>query len=147
MLQAQPNTVTFSVERDGAIKVSFFGSLSFGRVGAPERCEDNGLWIASLLDLAAQKMKVILTRADPKDYLDIHALIEAGISLPMALAAASGLYPEFNPLISLKALAYYEEPTLASLPASIRDSLIRASTSVDFLAPLKKSASTISAGS
>lgn len=42
------------------IKISFFGGLSIGRVADPDRCEDNGVFIASLLDLAAQKMKVIL---------------------------------------------------------------------------------------
>jgi hypothetical protein len=37
LLQAEPNTATFSVRREGEIKVSFFGSLSFGRIGIPER--------------------------------------------------------------------------------------------------------------
>jgi hypothetical protein len=145
LLQAAPNTATFSVRRDGEVKVSFFGSLTFGRVGVPERCDDNGLWLASLLDLAAQKMKVILVRAEPKDYLDIHALLAAGITLARALGAASALYPEFNPLVSLKALTYYGEPALAALPAAIREALINASSKVQSVPPLKRLASTISA--
>jgi hypothetical protein len=144
VLQAEPNTATFSIERDGEIKVSFFGGLSFGRVGVPERCEDNGLWVASLLDLAAQKMKVILSRAEAKDYLDIHALIEAGITLPLALAAAQALYPEFNPLISLKALAYYGEASLAAVPAAVREKLESESATVASVQPIEKAAGTIS---
>jgi len=144
LLQAEPNTATFSVQRDGEIKVSFFGSLSFGRVGQPERCADNGLWVASLLDLAAQKMKVILTRAEAKDYLDIHALMEAGITLPAALGAAQALYPEFNPLISLKALSYYGEASLDAVPAAVREKLVSESAKVDTVQAVEKLASTIS---
>lgn len=57
LIQSEPNTSTFSVHREGEIKVSFFGGLTIGRVADPQRCEDNGVFIASLLDLAAQKMK------------------------------------------------------------------------------------------
>ena len=144
LLQAEPNTGSFSVEREGAVKISFFGSLSFGRVGIPARCEDNGIWVASLLDLAAQKMKVILTRAEAKDYLDIHALLHAGVSLPEALGAAAALYPEFNPVLSLKALAYYGEASLADIPSVIRNELIAESAKVTAAAPLKRLAQTIS---
>lgn len=143
-LHAEPNTATFSVQREGEIRVSFFGSLGFGRVGLPERCEDNGLWLASLPDLAAQKMKVILTRAEAKDYLDIHALLHAGITLPEALGAAQALYPEFNPILSLKALAYYGEPALAALPAAVREALTTESSKAESVQPLKKLAATIS---
>jgi Nucleotidyl transferase AbiEii toxin, Type IV TA system len=143
LVQAEANTATFSVNRDGEVNVSFFGSLSFGRIGLPERCEDNGLWIASLLDLAAQKMKVILMRAEAKDYLDIFALLQAGITLPKALGAAAALYPEFNPMISLKALTYYGEPTLARVPAAVREALVRESAKVKSVQPVKKLASTI----
>src|SRR5580765_3465370 len=52
LIQSEPNTCTFSVDRGGAIKVSFFGGLTIGRVGKPDRCEDNHVWIASMLDLA-----------------------------------------------------------------------------------------------
>jgi hypothetical protein len=143
LVQAEPNTATFSVDRDGEAKVSFFGSLSFGRIGLPERCEDNGLWIASLLDLAAQKMKVILMRAEAKDYLDIFALLQAGVALPKALGAAEALYPEFNPIISLKALTYYGEPALARVPAAVREALVRESAKVESVHPVEKLASTI----
>lgn len=144
LIQSEPNTCTFSVDRGGAVKVSFFGGLTFGRVGKPERCEDNRVWIASLLDLAAQKMKVILVRAEPRDYHDIYILLRAGVTLPRALGATKALYPEFNPLLSIKALAYYGEPSLATLPVNIRDYLTKESVKVVSIKVIRKIASTIS---
>lgn len=131
LIQSEPNTASFTVDRSGAIKVSFFGGLTMGRVGQPDRCEDNHVWIATLLDLAAQKMKVILVRAEPKDYCDIYTLLKAGITLPEALGAAKALYPEFNPVLSLKALTYYGEPTLATVPTDVREYLTEESAKVE----------------
>jgi hypothetical protein len=131
LLQAEPNTATFAIERDGEIKVSFFGGLTFGRIAAPDRCEDVGVLLASPLDLMAQKLKVILVRAEAKDYLDICTLLKAGIDLAQGLGAARALYPDFNPLISLKALTYFEEPALATVSQEIRQVLTAASAKVN----------------
>lgn len=131
LIQAEPNTCSFTVEREGGVNVSFFGGLTIGRVGKPDRCEDNRLQVASLLDLAAQKMKIILVRAEAKDYLDIYTLLHAGIALPEALGATKALYPEFNPVPSLKALAYYGEPTLAAVPKDVREFLTDESARVE----------------
>jgi hypothetical protein len=144
LIQSEPNTASFTVDRGGAIKVSFFGGLAIGRVGQPDRCEDNRVWIASLLDLAAQKMKVILVRAEPKDYCDIDTLLKAGVTLPEALGAAKALYPAFNPVLSLKALTYYGEPTLAALPSAVREYLTEESARVESVKTMPRIASTIS---
>jgi hypothetical protein len=55
-LQSSPNTLVSSVERDGPVKVSFFGGLSLRRVADPDRAEDAGIFLAastlgSLMDL------------------------------------------------------------------------------------------------
>ena len=68
VLQDQPNTSTINVpygdsEREH-VKVSFFGTIGFGRVGEPEVTKDGVLQVASLDDLMATKVKVILQRAD-----------------------------------------------------------------------------------
>jgi hypothetical protein len=144
LIQSEPNTATFTVDRGGAIKVSFFGGLTIGRVGRPDRCEDNHVSIASLLDLAAQKMKVILVRAEPKDYRDIYTLLKAGITLPEALGATKSLYPEFNPVLSLKALAYYGEPSLAALPTGVREYLTKESAKVESVKMIPKIAVSLS---
>ncbi len=130
LIQSELNTASFTVDRGGDVKVSFFGGLTMGRVGRPDHCEDNRVRIASLLDLAAQKVKVILVRAEPRDYEDIYTLLKSGVSLPKALGAAKALYPEFNPVLSLKALTYYGERTLASVPTNVREYLTKESAKV-----------------
>lgn len=107
--QSSENTLTCLVDRGGPVQVSFFGGLNLHRVEDPDVVE-NGIKIASLLDLAATKIKVILDRASAKDYLDIDALLQTGINPTEALGAAVAVYgPQFNPLLSLKALTYFED--------------------------------------
>ncbi len=55
LVQAAPGTATFLVDRQGPVNVSFFGGLSLGRVGEVSICEDHGVRVASLLDLAASR--------------------------------------------------------------------------------------------
>jgi hypothetical protein len=132
-LQSSPNTLVSIVERaEGGTKVSFFGGLPLRRVREPEPAASNGLPIASLLDLAATKVKVVQDRAEAKDYLDIFRILEEGIDLPNALAAAQAVYGAvFNPLLSLKALSYFGDGDLEMLPERVRARLAAAVSSVD----------------
>lgn len=116
-LQAQQNTLTCLLgTTPQLVKVSFFGALNFGRVGTPLVAENNGIQIASLLDLAATKIKVIQDRAEYKDYFDLCALFEYGIALEDALRAACGVYGKtFNPIISLRALTYFGDGDVGRL--------------------------------
>lgn len=52
--------------------------IGFGRVGEPDLTEDSILQVASLDDLMATKVKVVLQRAEAKDYRDIAAMVTAG---------------------------------------------------------------------
>lgn len=91
-----------------------------------------GLHVASLLDLAATKVKVVQDRAESKDYLDIARMLEEGIDLGQALGAAQSVYgPSFNPLLSVKALCYFGDGDLASLSAEVRTRLGTAAQAVD----------------
>jgi predicted nucleotidyltransferase component of viral defense system len=47
--------------------------------------------VAALVDIAATKMVSIQQRAQAKDYLDVVALAEAGVSLSAALRAAGAV--------------------------------------------------------
>ncbi len=89
-------------------------------------------------------MKVILVRAEAKDYYDIYTLLKAGVTLPEALGATKALYPEFNSVLSLKALSYYGEPTLATLPTGIREYLTEESAKVESVKMIPKIALSIS---
>jgi hypothetical protein len=126
-LQSSPHTLVSLVDRDGPVKVSFFGGLSLRRVRNPDLSEDNGLLIASLLDLAATKVKVVQDRAEAKDYIDLSRLLEEGIDLADALGAAQSVYGEsFSPLISLKALSFFNDGNLRKLDQSVRSRLSQA---------------------
>jgi nucleotidyltransferase AbiEii toxin of type IV toxin-antitoxin system len=123
-LQSSPNTLVSLVERDGPIKISFFGGLSLKRVRDPETIEGPGFRVASLLDLAATKVQVVQVRAEAKDYLDLGRILEEGIDLADALGAARAVYGEaFNPLLSLKALSYFGDGDLRALPESLKSRL------------------------
>lgn len=132
VLQQAANTLTCRVERVDPVIVSFFGVPTLQRVAAPLVTLDNHLRIASLLDLAGMKAAVVQQRAEAKDYIDLHALLEAGIGLPAALAAAGVIYGErFNPQLTLKALSFFGDGDLPSLPTSVQERIIGAVRSVN----------------
>jgi hypothetical protein len=132
-LQSSPNTLVCRLDRGGPVNLSFFGGLGLQRVRDPEAVEGlPGLRIASTLDLAATKVKAVQDRAESKDYLDVSRLLEDGIGLTEALGAARGVYgPTFNPLPSLKALCYFGDGDLLTLPPDARARLVEAVGRVD----------------
>ena len=142
-LQEEANARTVLVRTDhGSVKVSLFGNIAFGRVGEPELTEDGTLSVASLLDLAGTKVKALLQRVEAKDYLDVAALLDAGVPIEAILGAARALFgPSFNPLIAQKTLAYFEGGDLASLPADVKRTLTtHATRDVEVSALPKRSA-------
>ena len=72
--QREPNTLSCTVDRGGVIKLYFFVP-GFTRLAPPLTAPENGLQVASLLDLAGTKAAVVQVRAEAKDYLDIDALL------------------------------------------------------------------------
>ena len=132
VLQQAANTLTCRVERNDPVIVSFFGVPTLRRVAAPLLAQDNRLRVASLLDLAGMKAAVVQQRAEAKDYIDLHAMLQAGIALPSALAAARVIYGErFNPQLTLKSLSFFGDGDLPSLPTSVRERIIGAVRSVN----------------
>ncbi len=132
VLQQAASTLTCRIERADPVIVSFVGVPTLRRVAAPLIARDNRLRIASLLDLAGMKAAVVQQRAEAKDYVDLHALLEADIGLPAALAAASAIYGErFNPQLTLKALSFFGDGDLPSLPKSVQERIIGAVRSVN----------------
>jgi hypothetical protein len=132
--QREPNTVSGIVYRGGPVRLSFFlGVPGLPRLAPPHIAPDNGLQIASLLDLAGTKVNVVQLRAEAKDYRDIDAILRDGrIDLSMALASAQALYgPQFNPQIALKALSFFDEGTLRRLAKATKDRLAKAAREVD----------------
>jgi len=115
VLQDAPNTLVVLAEMpSGPVKISFFGSIGFGRVNDPLQTRDSMLLVASLDDLMATKLKATLDRAEAKDYLDIAAMISAGVSLPAGLSAVSALF-HGEPSQVLRSLGYFEDGDLKTL--------------------------------
>ena len=122
VLQSETNTYTFQVAmKQDFVKLSFFGGIDFGRVGEPEPSSDGTLWVASLPDLLATKLKVLMQRVERKDYQDIAALLRHGLTLYSGLAATQTLFGKtFSPVDCLRALEYFEDPQLVDLSKADR---------------------------
>lgn len=134
-LQDSVNTwvvlVPYGDSENDYVKVSFFGGLSFGRVGEPAFTDDQVLQVASLDDLMATKLKVILQRAEAKDYRDIAVMIDSGVDLAKGLSSARLLYGQtFQPSESLKALTYFADGDLHTLTSREKQTLTEAASSV-----------------
>ena len=131
--QSAANTLTVTVDRGGEVQLSFFGGLGLGQVAPVEDAGGPGLKVASMMDLAGMKAAVVTQRAEPRDYLDIHALMtKANIPLAEMLAAGIAIYGgQFSPLLSLKAIAYHDDPALAQLSKKVRGDLIEAVKATD----------------
>jgi hypothetical protein len=131
--QREPNAFSCTVDRGGVVKLSFFGRPEIPRLAPPLVSPDNGLQVASLLDLGGTKASVVQMRAEAKDYIDIDAMLTDGrIDLPTALAAGRAIYgTQFNPQSTLKALSSFEDGNLRRLTQPVKDRLAKAARDVD----------------
>ncbi len=131
VLVRRPDTLTVAAPvGDGEVRLSFFGTIGFGRVGEPDR-PPGKFPIASPLDLLATKLKVLIQRIEARDYLDVEVLLRSGLTLNQGIAAAQALFPEqLNPLDVAKAVGWFKEGDLdARLPEGVKDFLAAASAS------------------
>jgi hypothetical protein len=132
MSQFEANTLTAIVDRGSPVKVSFFGGLNLDRVQGPEIAADNRIQVASILDVAATKLATIQQRAQARDYEDLAAILDTGITLSEVLAAASAVYgKDFNGALSLKALTYFSDGDLPSLSPATQQKLRTFASKVD----------------
>ena len=132
-LQQSANTLTCLVDRGGPVQVSFFGLPNLTWIQDPIVTQDTQIKIASLLDLAGMKAAVVQQRPEAKDYIDLATMIERNVvNLPTAVAAAQIIYgASFNPELTLKALSYYGDGNLHTVPIQHKERLLEAIRSVD----------------
>jgi hypothetical protein len=122
-IQENENTlVTVATTPYGPVQVSFFGGIAIGRINEPLRTSDNVLLVASLEDLLATKLKTILDRAEAKDYVDISAMLSAGVSFEKGLGAFAKMYRS-DAGLALKAIGFFKDGDLPSLPKKDQDIL------------------------
>lgn len=125
-IQEDTNTWVVSVTMpSGSVKVSFFGSITIGRVSEPALTADSTLLVASREDLLATKLKAILDRAEAKDYRDISVLLAAGVSLERGLGAFAAMFKK-DPALPLKAIGFFKDGDLPSLPKADQERLKQA---------------------
>lgn len=119
-LQVETNTLTVVVNPRDPVKISFFGLPRLKPVAPPLQVAGTRLRVSSLVEISAFKAAVISQRAEVKDYLDIAALlIKTDIKLIDMLAAGAKLYgKQFNPMLTLQALNFLEDPALTTLPGA-----------------------------
>jgi hypothetical protein len=120
--EGQDTLVVAATMPSGPVKVSFFGGMAMGRINEPLRTRDSTLLVASAEDLLATKLKTILDRAEAKDYRDIAAMLSAGVSLEKALAGFAKMYGR-DPGLALRALGFFKDGDLSSLPREDQDTL------------------------
>lgn len=131
-VQVAANTLDIEVTRAGGpVKVSFLGGLTYRRVRDPLPTEDRVMQVASPLDLLATKLRTIWMRSQAKDFLDIDEMLRQGVGLKEGLGAAYTVFGgEFNAHISLRALGYFNDGDLPSLPLAVKDRLVKAVNAV-----------------
>lgn len=130
------NTLGCTVDRGGPVRLSFSGVPQLPRLRPDHLSPGTGLRVGHLLELAGMKASVVQRRAESKDYLDIDAILTDGrVSLAWALSAGVGLYGDrFNPQVTLKALCFFDEGDLQTVPQSVRRRLAAAVRQVDLAA-------------
>ena len=133
VVQREESMITAIVDRGAPVRVCLMALPKLLRLAAPVIAQDNGLKVASLLDLAGTKAMVVQVRAAAQDYIDMDALMQlGGVSLPLALAAGKKLYGRsFNPEITLKALSYFDDGNLREVRPEVRSRLACAVKEVD----------------
>jgi hypothetical protein len=132
-LQDEPDTLTVVAEIEAEpVKLSFFGGIDFGRVGEPVRIGGKAR-IASRLDLLGTKLATVTQRIEPRDYVDIAALLDSGLSIDEGVAALLALYgDQASGLQSVKTISWFREGGLEeALPLRTRELLTRAAAAHD----------------
>ena len=122
-LQEETNALVVRVAMpSGAVKVSYFGGITIGWINDPVQTADGVLLVASRDDLLGTKLKAILDRAEAKDYSDISALLAHGTSLERGLGAFAAMFKK-DPSLPLKAIGFFKDGDLPTLPKADQDRL------------------------
>jgi len=126
-IQESPNTLTVLKRIDGfdlPIQLSFFGGLRLGQIKSPD-VANNGIFVASMIDLFGMKCATVSQRAEAKDYIDIYTIINnTDLTLEQGLGAALAIYgQQYNAILTLKALSFFNDGNVKSLPDRIKREL------------------------
>lgn len=129
-IQEDPETLVIAAGTAAdPVRISFFGAVHFGHINPPLLTSDGVLLVASLEDLLATKLKAILDRAEAKDYVDIAAMLSAGVPLERGLGGFVAMFKS-DATLPLRALGFFKDGDLPSLAEEHRAVLRAARDSV-----------------
>jgi len=98
---------TAHVEISG-VKLSFIGAYQYDTV--KDLIQIDGIWMASVVDIALMKLLAITHRATLRDYIDLAAIIRRSLPLKMLLQKSKQKYGRsFNAMLPLKALVSFSD--------------------------------------
>ena len=141
LVHPEINTLDCIIEfPEGSVKIQFLCGLEKRqrRIDPVLIASDNQLQLASLNDLFGTKLNTIQRRAECKDYIDIDAMINSGISLEQGLGYASAIYgSKFDPASSLRALCSYRDGDLPELDKKIQQRLCKVARKVEKIPVIK----------
>ncbi len=141
LVQPEMNTLNSFIEwPEGPVKIQFLAGLKGRqkRVEPTIQSSDNHLHIASLRDLMATKLNTIQHRAECKDYIDIAAMLDHGLSLDDGLGCAAAVYGKnFDPASSLRALCSFRDGDLNDLSINLQKKLCFAAQKVENIPDIK----------
>ncbi len=127
-----PSTISVELQQSGfenSVKFSFFG-VNLPQIKEPEIVKENGIKVASLIDLFGMKCATIYQRAEKKDYIDVDAILSSGVDINRGVTAARTIYGEqYNSSATQKALSYTKD--IKGLSPSLAKRLATASIEVD----------------
>ena len=139
-IQDEPDTLSVIANVSGdPVKISFFGGIDFGRVGDPVAVGRR--LIASLLDLLGTKLATITQRIESRDYIDIAAMLRAGLDINQGVGALLALYgTQASALQSVKTMVWFGDGDLdRALAADVKEVLTCAASEYDpRIGPLPK---------
>jgi hypothetical protein len=101
--QEEKNTLSCNIDSD--VRLSFFG-YHYPLI-EPTICEE-GLFIATPLDIGYMKLSAITSRATLKDYVDLYFILKK-YPLEQLLQACDHKYPSLDKGLILKSLVYFDD--------------------------------------
>jgi len=75
-----------------------------------------GCAIASACDLAAMKLAAVAQRTTKRDYIDVHALMKAGLDLEAQVGAFQEKFPKADARVLVRALGYFADVDKEPMP-------------------------------
>lgn len=119
MLRIESETEDTLIAYLSDVKMSFF-QYSYPLISDPHMCD--GLSVADLKDVVPMKVIAIAQRGAKKDFVDLHAVLNAGWNFEAIFECVEQKYtnPKYNKLHLLKSLVYFNDAEGDPMPKMLK---------------------------